>query len=279
MIDLHTHTTASDGRCTPEALAEQARARGIRVLSVTDHDTMAAHAAASRATAAHGLTFVPGIEITSVYRGRDVHVLAYFLPASAPGLQTMLATQRRLRTERGREIAARLRALGVPIDVEAMLEAAATGGASIARPRIAQALVDAGHVASVTEAFDRYLADDGPAYVPHTGVSPAEVVQLVTKGGGIASLAHPGYRPRDEIIGGLVDAGLVAIEAYHSSHDTAAVEHYLAIAAAHGLLVTGGSDYHGEGARRAEWFGVTHLPRHHYVLLVERADRPDLLPA
>ncbi len=279
MIDLHMHTTASDGRSTPDALVEQARGRGIRVLSVTDHDTMAGHPAAARAAAGAGLTFVPGIEITSVHDGRDVHVLAYFLPEDAPGLQDMLASQRRRRTARGLEIVERLRRLGAPIDGEAMLAEAATGGTSIARPRIAQALVAAGHAASVSDAFDRFLADDGPAYVPHTGVSPAEVVALVKRGGGVASLAHPGYRPRDEIIGGLVDAGLDALEAYHSSHDVTAVQHYLQLAHAHGLLVTGGSDYHGEGTRRAEYFGVTHLPAEHYAALVERAGRPDLLPA
>jgi predicted metal-dependent phosphoesterase TrpH len=279
MIDLHTHTTASDGRCTPEALVQQARRRNVRVLSVTDHDTMAGHAAAARAAADADVTFVPGIEITSVHDGRDVHVLAYLLPATAPGLEEMLSAQRQRRIARGLEIVARLRRLGAPIDAERLLQETVSAGASIARPRIAQALVDAGHAASTTEAFDRYLADDGPAYVPHTGIPPVEVVALIKRGGGLASLAHPGLRRRDEIIPHLVDAGLDALEAFHSSHDDAAVQHYLRLAQAYGLLVTGGSDYHGEGTRRAEYFGVTQLPLEHYAALVERAGRPDLLPA
>jgi predicted metal-dependent phosphoesterase TrpH len=272
VIDLHMHTTASDGRFTPHALVARAWDVGIRTMSVTDHDTMAGSAAAEQAALERGMTFVPGIEITSVHDGKDVHVLAYFLPESAPGLQEMLSRQRRLRTERAREIARRLASAGAPIDVDALVAAAsAPGGKSLARPQIAQALIAAGHVTSVAEAFERYLGEDSPAYVPHTGASPSEVVALVTSGGGVASLAHPGYRPRDEIIPGLVDAGLDAIEVYHSSHDETATAHYLSMARRYRLLVTGGSDYHGEGVRRAEFFGVVHLPAQHLEALTAHA--------
>jgi len=277
VIDLHMHTTASDGRSTPDVLVQQAWDKGIRTMSVTDHDTMAGHADAARAAASKGMTFLPGIEITSVHGGKDVHVLAYFLPEDTPGLQDLLAGQRRQRVERGMEIASRLAKLGAPVDADAMMEAAAASGKSLARPQIAQALIAAGHVATVAEAFDRFLGEDSPAYVPHTGVSPAEVVALVVSGGGIPSLAHPGYRPKDEIIPGLVEAGLVAIEAYHSSHDADATAHYLALAKTHGLLVTGGSDFHGEGTRRSEFFGVVHLPQAHLDALLERAGRQDLV--
>lgn len=269
------HTTASDGRSTPEMLVQQAWDKGIRTMSVTDHDTMAAHPAAARAAAAIGMAFVPGIEITSVHGGKDVHMLAYFLPETTPGLQQLLAGQRQQRVERGMEIARRLETLGAPVDAQEMLAAASSSGKSLARPQIAQALIAAGHVQTVAEAFERFLGEDSPAYVPHTGVSPAEVVALVLSGGGIPSLAHPGYRPKDEIIPGLVEAGLVGIEAYHSSHDAAAQAHYLEIARAHGLLVTGGSDYHGEGTRRAEFFGVVHLPPAHLDALLARAGRLD----
>jgi predicted metal-dependent phosphoesterase TrpH len=206
-----------------------------------------------------------------VHGGKDVHVLAYFLPESAPGLQEMLSTQRRLRVERAEEIGARLARLGVPVDVAALVATASMpGGKAIARPQIAQALIAAGHVATVAEAFDRYLGEDSPAYVPHQGATPAAVVQLVASGGGLASLAHPGYRPKDEIIPALVDAGLAAIEVFHSSHDEAAQAHYLAIAERYGLAVTGGSDFHGEGTRRSEFFGVTNLPVPYYEQLLGR---------
>jgi 3',5'-nucleoside bisphosphate phosphatase len=272
VIDLHMHTVASDGRSTPEDLVERAQQAGIRTLSVTDHDTMAAVDAATAHAASLGMTVVPGIEITSVYEGKDVHVLAYYLPPDAPGLQDMLTSQRRQRVDRAKEIADRLHALGAPIDVDALVAAAsAPGGKSLARPQIAQALIAAGHVRDVPEAFERYLGEDSPAYVPHRGASPHDVVALIRRGGGIASLAHPGYRPRDEMIPGLVDVGLDALEAYHSSHTPEAEAHYLSLAALHGLLVTGGSDYHGEGTRRAEFFGVVHLPAAHFARLEERA--------
>jgi predicted metal-dependent phosphoesterase TrpH len=241
-------------------------------MGVTDHDTMAAVEPATRAADTLGMTVVSGIEITSVYGGKDVHVLAYFLSPATPGLQDMLSSQRRQRVERAKNIADRLAKLGAPIDVDALVAtASAPGGKALARPQIAQALMTAGHVGSIEEAFERFLSEESPAYVPHRGASPVDVVRLVVAGGGVAALAHPGYRPRDEIIPELVDAGMQAIEVFHSSHDAAAQAHYLSMARTHNLLVTGGSDYHGEGTRRSEFFGVTTLPREHYEALVAYA--------
>lgn len=267
------HTTASDGRCTPEDLVERCWAKGIHTMAVTDHDTMAGVEPTQRAAEARGMTCLPGIEITSVHAGKDVHMLAYFLPAETPGLQPMLTAQRAQRVNRAIEISSRLEKLGAPVDVDAMVEAAAGSGKSLARPQIAQALIAAGHVDTVAEAFDRYLGEDSPAFVPHSGVSPADVVALILRGGGVPSLAHPGYRPKDDIIPGLVDAGLAAIEVYHSSHDAAATAHYLAVANRHGLLVTGGSDFHGPGTRREEFFGVVNLPQTDLDALLARAGR------
>ena len=250
-----------------EDLVERAWMAGIRTMSVTDHDTLAGIPAAATAAATRGMTFIPGIEITAVDRGKDVHVLAYFVSESTPGLQELLVKQRQQRLDRAIEIAERLARLGAGIDADALVATAtARGGKSLARPQIAEMLVAAGHVSSVAEAFDRYLGEDGPAYVPHRGASPGQVVELVARGGGATSLAHPGYRgagpsaPKDDLIPDLVAAGLLAIEAFHSSHDAEQQAHYLRVAAARGLVVTGGSDYHGEGTRRAEFFGVVQLP-------------------
>jgi hypothetical protein len=201
-------------------------------------------------------------------------VLAYFLREDAPGLQDLLTTQRRNRIERAREIAARLAALGAPVDVGPLIEGATKGGGkALARPQIARALVAAGHVSTVAEAFDRYLSETSPAYVPHRGASPAEVVRLVTAAGGLASLAHPGYTKKDEIIPALVAAGLGAIEVYHSSHEPTDQASYLALAEQHGVGVTGGSDFHGDGTRRSEFFGVTNLPADRFEELLTRAGR------
>ena len=274
MIDLHLHTTASDGRCSPLELPERVASAGITAFAVTDHDTSAAVRPAAERAAALGVRCVSGIEVTAVLRGRDVHVLGYFIDPDAPVLGPFLTVQRTQRVERAREIADRLARLGVPIDVDRIVkEAEGRTGRAIARPRLAQALIEAGHVTTTQEAFDRFLADDQPAYVPHRGASPAEAVALIGQAGGVASLAHPGVLKGDPdaLIAELADAGLTAVEAYHSEHDAVAQQRFLVAARRHNLLVTGGSDYHGEGMRRAEFFGRVGLPDADFNRLLDRA--------
>ena len=269
MIDLHMHTTASDGTSTPEDLVARLQRAGITTFSVTDHDTMAAVPAATGAAVRLGLTCVPGIEITTVEDGHDVHMLGYFLRADSPALEALLARIRALRIERAGEISQRLADAGAPIDVERLLSAADPRSArSIARPQIARALIAAGHVTTVSDAFDRYLSDGCCAYVPHRGPSPVEAIAVISEAGGIASLAHPGTLQRDALVPMLVDAGLAAIEAFHSAHDHATVAHYVRLAETHGLAVSGGSDFHGEGTRRSEFFGVVGLPQAEFDRLI-----------
>lgn len=270
MIDLHTHTTASDGALSPRVLVERAHALGIRALSVTDHDTLAGVWDASAAAAARRMPFLPGIEITAVDQGRDVHVLGYFLESDPVGLRSFLVNARQDRARRAREMSARLAALGVPIDIEGLIAGAEATGRSVARPAVARALLDAGHVASVQEAFDRWLGEGRRAYVPRVGASPAEVVRLVRRAGGLPVLAHPGLLGRDELIPALAAEGLGAVEAYHSDHDARAQARYLRIAARCGLAVSGGSDYHGDDHPRAGCFGRVGLPRRRFGLLLER---------
>jgi 3',5'-nucleoside bisphosphate phosphatase len=275
MINLHMHTTASDGTSTPEDLVARVRTAGITIFSVTDHDTMAAVPAASAAATRQGLTCVPGIEITTVHDGHDVHMLGYFLDAGAPILVALLERVRALRRERAAEIADRLAAAGAPIDAVALIGASEGGGArSLARPQIARALVAAGHVATVAEAFDRYLSEGCCAYVPHRGPSPREGIAAIRSAGGVASIAHPATTKCDQIIPALADAGLSAIEAYHSAHDPATVSHYVDLARSLALAVSGGSDFHGESMRRSEFFGVTCLPQDEYETLVARVGPP-----
>lgn len=274
MIDLHMHTTASDGRSEPATLVREAWARGIRTMSVTDHDTTAGTAAAAAECERIGMGFVPGIEITAVSDHKDVHVLGYGVGAQSGALATILAAQREQRVARAREIADRLARAGAPIDIESLLEASRQQFAkSLARPQIAQALIAAGHAQTVAEAFERFLGEHCPAYVPHLGASPAEVVKAIASAGGVASLAHPGYSNADALIPLLVEAGLPCVEAIHSSHDDKATERYLQIAKRYDLAVTGGSDYHGEGTRRSEFFGVTALPSEYYQMFERRLER------
>jgi predicted metal-dependent phosphoesterase TrpH len=273
MIDLHLHTTASDGLSSPAELVALAAGAGLRTIAVTDHDTTASVPEVAAQAARRGLSCVPGVEVTSVHEGHDVHVLGYFLDTEAPSLVDLLQSVRAARDGRAREIAARLAEAGVPIDVDALLPAAGPSGRAIARPQIARALVAAGHVASVAEAFDRFLSEGCAAYVTHRGPTPAEAIWAIACAGGIASLAHPGTLARDQLIPGLVEAGLTALEAHHSAHDPATTARYVALAATHGLAVTGGSDFHGPGTRRSELFGVTALPPTAFSDLLERAGR------
>jgi predicted metal-dependent phosphoesterase TrpH len=180
MIDLHLHTTASDGRCAPRELVARASAAGISVLAVTDHDTMAAVAEVQACAGSLGVEAVAGIEVTAVEDGRDIHVLGYFLDPAEPRLADFLTTQRQTRVARVHVIASRLASLGVPIDLPALLdEAARAPGRSIGRPQVARALQRAGHVADTKEAFDRFLGSDGPAFVSRTGSSPEAVIGII----------------------------------------------------------------------------------------------------
>jgi predicted metal-dependent phosphoesterase TrpH len=261
LIDLHVHSDASDGLYGPVELVRRAAAAGVSVLSVTDHDTMAATAAVASHGAAQGIETLPGIEITAVLEGRDIHVLGYFLDPASPSLDQFLGGQRADRVRRLRAMAERLSGLGCPIDIdEIAAKAASTPGRTIGRPQLARALVAAGHAASVNEAFNQYLATGRPAFVPRSGASPEEVITLIRAAGGLSSLAHPGLLARDDLIPDLARAGLTAIEVYHPEHPPETQGRYLALAHGLGLGVTGGSDYHGDGTHRVPNLGVVGLP-------------------
>jgi len=246
-IDLHLHTTASDGRCSPLELVEQAAAAGLAVMAATDHDTTASVEEVRVRAAERGIDAIAGIEITAVEDGRDIHVLGYFLRTTDPSFREFLAGQRRTRVERVQAIAARLATLGMPVDLsEALAVAGQQSARAIGRPQVARAMVEAGHVANAREAFDDWLGRGQPAFVSRSGPSPEVVIETIHRAGGLASLAHPGRTQIDARIPALRDAGLDAIEAYHSDHDAAAVDRYHRMADDLRLLVTGGSDYHGD---------------------------------
>jgi 3',5'-nucleoside bisphosphate phosphatase len=269
VIDLHTHTTASDGRCTPSELAARAAAAGVTVLSVTDHDTVAACEAAAAACAANAIAFVPGIEITAVRDEVDVHVLGYFIDPRSSALHAFLSEQRRSRIARIRRMIGRLADLGLPLDADAILKPALDDpGKSVGRPWVARALVAAGYVKTTDEAFSSWLSRGRPAFAPREAASPEDVVERIHDAGGLASAAHPGLVGRDEWIPGLASAGLDAIEAYHTNHDAAATARYCAMAERLGLAVSGGSDYHADESHGAPHPGSVSLPREAYERLV-----------
>jgi predicted metal-dependent phosphoesterase TrpH len=257
VIDLHTHTDASDGCLSSHQLVERAWMAGIRVLGITDHDTIAGLPAAREAAAAFRLTLIDGVEVTAVERGRDVHVLGYFVDSANDSLCAFLARQCEQRTARIKEIGARLEKLGAPIDIPRLL-ASREAREAIGRPAVAAALIAAGHATSHADAFDRFLGEGGAAWVARQGPSVPQVIDLLHGVGAIASLAHPALNRCDERIPEWAAAGLDAIEVFHSEHSPEDVTRYRSMAAALNLAVTGGSDYHGhEHGARAHLGSVT----------------------
>ena len=268
MIDLHLHTTASDGRLTPTGLVAHAAVAGIRILAVTDHDTTDGFDEAAAEASRRGVLLIPGIEITAVERGRDVHMLGYFFDRHDSGFAQFLTAQRATRIARIVEIANRLGSLGMPVDVQPVLEEAQRQSSkSIGRPRLARAMLEAGYVATTREAFDLWLGQGRPAFIERAGASPEQVIGIVHRAGGLVSLAHPGRTRIDERIATLRDAGLDAIEVFHSDHDADMVATYLELARQLDFMITGGSDFHGDPAHGIEP-GASVLPEREWNRLV-----------
>ena len=253
-------------------LVDLAWRAGIRTMSVTDHDTIDALSEVESAATAAGIAFVPGIEITSVHDGRDIHVLGYFFDRSDVRLGEFLEQQRADRIRRVNVMADKLAGMGKPIDREAVLRSRSRGK-SVGRPLVARALVKAGHVADTRQAFDQLIGEGKPAFIPRKGPAPAEVIAIINRAGGIASLAHPGLLRRDDLIPAMVQAGLAAVEAFHSEHDPTTTEQYLVLADRYRILVSGGSDYHGDKERRRAAFGTVGLPRDRFERLAARGKR------
>ena len=269
MIDLHLHTTASDGRLTPAELVAHAVAAGVTVMAATDHDTVASCAAIAAHARERGIQAITGIEITAVEQGRDVHMLAYFIDVADAGLTEFLVSQRETRLRRVRQIAARLTELGIPVDVEPVLRVAADTGQSVGRPQVADAMISKGYVATRREAFDVWLAGGRPGFVARQGAPPERVIEVAHAARGVISLAHPGRTAlSDDRIRDLVTAGLDALEVYHSDHDAALVERYAALADDLGALRTGGSDFHGDPASPLR-IGASSLPPEQWERLRE----------
>jgi predicted metal-dependent phosphoesterase TrpH len=264
-VDLHSHTTASDGTLTPRQLVREAARRGVRVLAVTDHDSTDGLAEATAEAALHPpLTIVPGLEINCDAPpapdggGAEVHILGYYVDCDAAWFQDFLRAQRAERAARVHRIAARLAELGMPIDPAEVFAIVKEG--SPGRPHIAQVMVNRGYVKSVREAFDRWLHASGPANVPRTRLTPADAVRVIRRAAGVPVFAHPGLADRDALIPELIDAGLLGIEAVYAEHSAAQTAHYKDICRAHGLVATGGSDYHGERSGRANQLGHPPVP-------------------
>jgi predicted metal-dependent phosphoesterase TrpH len=262
VIDLHLHTTASDGSASPEDLVAECVRAGVTTLAVTDHDTVGGVSATIAAASQAGLLCLPGIEITALHEGLDVHILGYGFDVHDADLRTFLVTQREDRRRRLLEMAAKLETLGVQVDTAPFAGGEASENQkALGRPAMARAIVHAGHATDIADAFDRFLSPGRPAFVSRIGAAPAEVCALIRRAGGVSSIAHPVKIGDDEVVRAFVEAGADAIEVYHPDQGAAATARYQALAAAMGRLVSGGSDFHGAGSGRTSALGQVGLPR------------------
>lgn len=243
-LDLHIHTTASDGSWSPEAVVRGAAGGGLDVISITDHDTAAAVAPAREAARELRIEVVPGIEVSSTFQNSDIHVLGYFID---PDSEAIVAHARRAgnrRDERMREMLALLADDGIDVSFEDVERAAGPDRVVIGRPHLARALVEGGHATSIYEAFDHLIGDDCDYFVPTHLLEPVEAVEVVAAGGGIPIWAHPPEELVDTLLPGLIDAGLKGLEVYRPRNRRSEVLRLESICRSRGLLVSGGSDWH-----------------------------------
>lgn len=269
--DLHLHTTCSDGKLTPEELARSAGASGLAVIAVTDHDSIEGIAPAAAAAKPLGVRVLPGVELSVTVGLDEVHLLGYCFDPEFPKLTAYLARFREQRLERAAGMVEALNRIGVRLDLEDVL-ARADGGA-VGRPHVAQALVDGGFAASVQEAFEKYVGDGGPAYVARARFDAEDALALLHEAGGVGVLAHPGQWTPDSVIQYLIGAGLDGIEVVHPSHQPWLEHYYRDLAERHGLLETGGSDFHGWRASEAGGLGRHTVAMQTVERMVERGRR------
>jgi predicted metal-dependent phosphoesterase TrpH len=258
-VDLHTHSTASDGLLTPAGLVAEAGRRAIGVLALTDHDTLAGLPDALAAARTHGIELIPGVELSAEEGPHEVHILGYFVDPGDRALATALAERAHQRQQRAERIVERLGALGMPIAFDRVSRIAS--GGTIGRPHVARAMIESGYVASVAEAFDRFLANGKPAFVSRRKSSPEESVRLLVSSGAVPVLAHP-FSTGDiaGILRRLVPRGLAGIEVYYGEYAPEQRNRLREIADEWALIPTGGSDYHGPNFKAGRELGSAPVP-------------------
>ncbi len=252
-VDLHTHSTASDGVLSPANLVVRAATLAVTTLAVTDHDTTGGIAEAQEAGKRLGVEVVPGVEINTDVPGAEIHVLGYLFDPAHAELNEQLARIREGRIGRARKMAEVLTQMGAPVRFERILEIAGEG--SVGRPHVAQALLEAGHVSGFGEAFEKYIGRNSPAYVERMKFTPTEACALIRRAGGLPVLAHPVFFDRygkiksaldmEVLLPEMIGAGLAGLETYYPGYDAVTIEYLLGLARRYGLIVTGGTDFHG----------------------------------
>jgi hypothetical protein len=285
-VDLHLHTTFSDGRLTPTQLVDLCAERRLKVICISDHDTTEGLAETFEAAKKHpGLTVIPGIELSTDVEGGEIHVLGYFLDLDDPVIQSMLAKFREGREGRAEGMVRKLNEMGVSIRWERVREIAGEG--AIGRPHIAQALVEAGYCEFPKDAFDKYIGRNGPAYVERMKLTPAEAIRVLADNGAIPVMAHPTYSAsksdRDEVgslretLAALKPAGLLGMEVYYGDYTPEQVAYLKALADEFDLIPCGGSDYHASGNPGEPEPGTVGPPMSTYEALVAAKKEVDAL--
>jgi predicted metal-dependent phosphoesterase TrpH len=250
MIDLHTHSTASDGKLSPAELMRHAKAMGIEVIALTDHDTLSGLEEASEEAAKIGVELIPGVEISAENDPGTLHMLGYYVDPSDAELVETLSWLRGGRDDRNHIILAKLAELGCPLEWDEV--AALAGGESMGRPHIATAMVNRGYVSSFNDAFDRYLGKGAAAYTDRDKMTPEIAIKCILSAGGLPVLAHPqtlslSDGELSDLLSRLTSMGLVGVEVYYYSHSEEETALYLTLARRYDLIITGGSDFHGPG--------------------------------
>jgi len=270
-VDLHLHSSRSDGWLEPAAVMAAAREAGLRAVALTDHDTLSGIEEARRAAAQSGLPFVPGIELSCYDDGGSTHLLGYFVDPGHAEFADYLASARELRVKRAQEMVEKLNGLGVDITLDDVKAQASEQGL-IARPHVARALVAGDWVKTYNEAFYRFIAAGQPAYVPTWRLSPAEGIRRIHEAAGLAVLAHGGKSHSESAIRALVDSGLDGLETLHPEHGPYEVRRLRRLVVQHGLLETGGSDWHGPHDGRRGQLASQPVPFEWYERLRDTAE-------
>ena len=280
-IDLHIHTTYSDGTFSPDMVVDTAIECGLDVIALTDHDNILSHKAAFDYVQQNNIDIeiIPGVEINTIYKGYEVHILGYFMDTLNADFQNLMKTQQEARVKQTNEIIELLsKKAGIRLKFEDVKALVAEGG-SIGRPHIARAITNAGGVNNVMEAYAKFINNNSEVYVERNTVSPHDAVEIINEAGGIPVFAHPiDVEIADKLTQQLANCGLRGIEAYHRKHSPAVVEHYSTLAEKYGLIITGGSDFHAPSVNHGSiLMGKNFVPSWVYDELIKEKRRLELL--
>ncbi|MBI4811530.1 MAG: PHP domain-containing protein [Ignavibacteriales bacterium] len=256
--DLHLHTTFSDGVYSPAEIIKKAKDTGLRIVSVTDHDSVSGIEEAIASGKENNIEVIAGMELSASFDDMEVHILGYFMDYKNKNLVASLSGFQEERLKRAKKIVGKLNQMNIPLTIDSVLDH--VNGDSVGRPHIANALVDEGHAESYHEAFQRYIGDGRPAYEQKWNFSPEDTVRLIAQAGGLSFLAHPGRSVNEELIFRLIKAGLDGIEVIHPSHGHDLVYYYRGIVSEYCLLESGGSDFHGGERGDDEALGQYSIP-------------------